>query len=134
MRIQIEINTAAYDKPFKTYAIYKNSDDSLKLTWNETHEGDKKPTEYVVEVDKVKRFATVKRTGGISSAMVFDTATKTKGIFYTPYGNIEMTIKTEYINLPSVMSPVLEIGYRMDDGAGELTENVFSVKLLLQNG
>lgn len=133
MRIGIEINTAAYDKPYLTNAIYQDSQEKMKLTWNETHDGDKKPTEYVAEVNKVNKFVTVKRTGSISSWMVFDTKSNTKGMFYTPYGNIEMTIQTEYINLPSAVSPMLQIGYKMVDGAGELTENVFSVKMLLQN-
>lgn len=132
MRIGIEITTAAYDKPLLTNAIYHDDDEVLKLRWNETHEGDKKPTEYVVEVNKIKKYATVRRTGGICSEMAFDPANKTRGIFHTPYGNIEMNIKTLYINLPSVMCPKLEIGYKMEDTGGELTENVFSVKLLLQ--
>ena len=123
----MEINTGAYDKPLVTKGIYEDSVSSLYIKWKQLHEGDKEHSFYEIRMDKQTGVATVCRSGEYKSKLVFDTARKTAGVVTTPYGDITTDIKTEYINLPSVLCPKFEISYEM--GADDI-KNVFSVKLL----
>ena len=123
----MEITTGAYDKPLVTKGIYEDSVSSLYIKWKQLHEGDKEHSFYEIRMDKQTGVATVSRSGEYKSKLVFDTARKTAGVVTTPYGDITTDIKTEYINLPSVLCPKFEISYEM--GADDI-KNVFSVKLL----
>lgn len=124
---EMEITTGAYDKPLVTKGIYEDSVSSLYIKWKQLHEGDKEHSFYEIRMDKQTGVATVSRSGEYKSKLVFDTARKTAGVVTTPYGDITTDIKTEYINLPSVLCPKFEISYEM--GADDI-KNVFSVKLL----
>ena len=124
---EMEITTGAYDKPLVTKGIYEDSVLSLYIKWKQLHEGDKEHSFYEIRMDKQTGVATVCRSGEYKSKLVFDTARKTAGVVTTPYGDITTDIKTEYINLPSVLCPKFEISYEM--GADDI-KNVFSVKLL----
>lgn len=123
----MEITTGAYDKPLVTKGIYEDSASSLYIKWKQLHEGDKEHSLYEIRMDKQTGIATVCRSGEYKSKLVFDTAHKTAGVVTTPYGDITTDIKTEYINLPSVLCSKFEISYEM--GADDI-KNVFSVKLL----
>ncbi len=123
----MEITTGAYDKPLVTRGIYEDSASSLYIKWKQLHEGDKEHSFYEIRMDKQTGIATVCRSGEYKSKLVFDTARKTAGVVTTPYGDITTDIKTEYINLPSVLCSKFEISYEM--GADDI-KNVFSVKLL----
>ncbi len=123
----MEITTGAYDKPLVTKGIYEVSVSSLYIKWKQMHEGDKENSFYEIRMDKQTGVATVCRSGEYTSKLVFDTARKTSGVVTTPYGDITTDIKTEYINMPSVLCPKFEISYEM--GADDI-KNVFSVKLL----
>lgn len=123
----MEITTGAYDKPLVTKGIYEDSASSLYIKWKQLHKGDKEHSFYEIRMDKQTGIATVCRSGEYKSKLVFDTARKTAGVVTTPYGDITTDIKTEYINLPSVLCSKFEISYEM--GADDI-KNVFSVKLL----
>ena len=123
----MEITTGAYDKPLVTKGIYEDSASSLYIKWKQLHEGDKEHSFYEIRMDKQTGIATVCRSGEYKSKLVFDTARKTAGVVTTPYGDITTDIKTEYINMPSVLCPKFEISYEM--GADDI-KNVFSVKLI----
>ena len=118
---EMEITTGAYDKPLVTKGIYEDSVSSLYIKCDKEH------SFYEIRMDKQTGVATVCRSGEYKSKLVFDTARKTAGVVTTPYGDITTDIKTEYINLPSVLCPKFEISYEM--GADDI-KNVFSVKLL----
>ena len=123
----MEITTGAYDRPLVTKGIYEDSVSSLYIKWKQIHEGDKEHSFYEIRLDKQTGIAVVSRSGEYKSRLVFDTAKKTEGVVTTPYGDITTDIKTEYINLPSVLCPKFEISYEM--GADDI-KNVFSVKFL----
>ena len=123
----LEITTGSYDKPLVTSGIYDDSPSALLIKWKQIHEGDKDYSFYEIRLDKESGVATVKRSGEYSSKLVFDTAHKTEGVINTPYGAITTDIKTEYINLPSVLCPKFEISYEM--GKDDI-KNIFAVKLL----
>ena len=123
----MEITTGAYDKPLVTSGIYDDSPASLLIKWKQIHDGDKEQSFYEIRLDKETGIATVKRSGEYRSELVFDTSCKTEGVIHTPYGAITTDIKTEYINLPSVLCPKFEISYEM--GADNI-KNVFAVKLV----
>lgn len=123
----MEITTGAFDKPLVTKGIYEDSVSSLYIKWKQMHEGDKENSFYEIRMDKQTGVATVCRSGEYTSKLVFDTERKTSGVVTTPYGDITTDIKTEYINMPSVLCPKFEISYEM--GADDI-KNVFSVKLL----
>lgn len=132
MRKEIEITTSVYEKPFRTMAFYDETDAYLKLKWKQLHEGDSKESFYEIYMDKVIGVATILRTGEIASKLVFDTSGPTKGVLDTPYGKINVDIKTSYINMPSVIAPRFEICYYMSTFEDSDIKNVFSVNLLLQ--
>lgn len=123
----MEIITGAYDKPLVTKGIYEDSVSQIYIKWKQIHEGDKEHSFYEIRLDKESGVAEVKRSGEYRSKLVFDTSKKTEGTIYTPYGEIKTDIKTDYINLPSVLCPRFEISYVM---GSEDIKNVFAVKLL----
>ncbi len=127
MRREMEITTGAYDKPLVTQGIYDETPTAITIKWKQLHEGDKEHSFYEIRMDKETGVATVKRTGEYKSELNFDTSKKTIGVIHTPYGDITTDIKTEYINLPSLLAPRFEISYEM--GADDI-KNVFAVKLL----
>lgn len=123
----MEITTGAYDKPLVTKGIYEDSMSSIFIKWKQIHDGDKVHSLYEIKLDKQTGVAVVRRSGEYKSELVFDTAKRTEGVIHTPYGAITTDIKTEYINLPSVLCPKFEISYEM--GADNI-KNVFAVKLI----
>lgn len=123
----MEITTGAYDKPLVTKGIYEDSMSSIFIKWKQIHDGDKEHSLYEIKLDKQTGVVVVRRTGEYKSELVFDTAKRTEGVIHTPYGAITTDIKTEYINLPSVLCPKFEISYEM--GADNI-KNVFAVKLI----
>ena len=123
----MEITTGAYDKPLVTKGIYEDSMSTLLIKWKQLHDGDKQESLYEIKLDKQTGIAVVRRSGEYKSELIFDTAKRTEGTVHTPYGAIKTDIKTEYINLPSVLCPKFEISYEM--GADDI-KNVFSVKFL----
>ena len=124
---ELEITTGSYEKPLRTSGIYEDAPGSLIIKWKQIHDGDKEHSFYEIRLDKDTGVAVVKRSGEYTSRLVFDTSKKTEGVVHTPYGDITTDIKTEYINLPSVLCPKFEISYEM--GADNI-KNLFSVKLL----
>lgn len=132
MKREIEITTNVFDKPYRTMAMYNESETLLKLKWKQRHEGDNKDSFYEILMDKETGIATILRTGEISSRLTFDTSKPTKGKLQTPYGVIDVDIKTEYINMPNALVPRFEICYYMSTFEDSNSKNVFSVNLLLQ--
>lgn len=132
MRREIEITTNVFEKPYRTYAMYDETSTILKIKWKQLHEGDKKESFYEILMDKKTGVAEIRRTGEITSKLSFDTSKPTKGVVGTPYGNINVDIKTDYINMPSVLAPRFEICYYMSTFEDKDAKNVFSINLLLQ--
>ncbi len=132
MRREIEITTSVYDKPYRTVAMYDETNSQLKIKWKQKGEDEPSESFYEILMDKETGVATIHRTGDISSKLVFDTSKPTKGVLDTPYGNIVVDIKTEYINMPSLIAPKFEICYYMSTFEDSNSKNVFSVNLLLQ--
>lgn len=132
MRQRVEINSGAFEKPFVTDAMVQDSSDSLVIKWSQLHEGDKVKSMYDINMDKKTGIAVITRRGEISSRLVFDTAHKSNGQVGTPYGTFDVEIKTDYINMPTALSPVFEICYDMAQGGETQIKNNFSVKFLLQ--
>ncbi|HAW15848.1 MAG TPA: hypothetical protein DCW41_03990 [Clostridiales bacterium] len=126
MKRNVEIRTGAYEEPYRTMAIWNDGEDILSITWKQRHEGENSDTRYEMKMDKKTGICALKRTGAIKSTMLFDTARETTGIFDTPYGRMEMRIRTEFINLPSVLSPRFEISYELPDNSG-MNRNRFAV-------
>ena len=132
MKIEIEIKTDAYDEPCRTTAIYENDDSFVKLKWSQQHEGEKKPSVYKMEYDRASEKATIRRSGEVGTVLEFVAGEVTCGAVTTAYGTIPVDIRTEYINLPSLVSPLFEICYEMTSAGSDLIKNIFSIKLLLQ--
>ena len=127
MKKTVEITTGAFEKPYRTEAIWSDSASHLKIIWKQKHEGDRAESRYEIGLDKESGICTIRRSGDIRSEMVFDTSKATKGIFTTPYGVMEMNIVTDYINMPSLLAPKFEISYKIEE---HMEKNVFSVRIL----
>ena len=108
MKVEVEITTNAYDEPYRTSAVYSNDDSAVRFRWTQLHEGENKPSVYDAEYDRTSGKALIRRSGEVA------------------------TIRTEYINVPSAVSPVFEICYKMKNSGSDLIENTFSIKMLLQ--
>ena len=130
MRRNIEITTSAYDKPYITTCMYEDKESFLKLKWKQLHEGDRRETVYDLCVDKGTGGVTINRTGEIKSILKFDTFKKTMGVFKTPYGEITIAVVTHYINMPSVLTNIFEIGYDICHDDGNKERNTFTVRLM----
>jgi len=122
MIADIVINSGAYTEPFETRAIYTDFPSRMSLKWEQLHDGDEKSSYYLLELDKVSGVVTVRRSGEYKSLLVFDTSCSTVGQIVTPYGEIPVAINTEYIKVPTVLFPGVEISYFMGE-----EKNVFSV-------
>lgn len=133
MKRRVQITTGAFEEPYETDCIYDDTSSRLIIKWVEQHEGDTNKSFYDIYFDKELGIATITRKGDITSKLVFDTGKRTQGLVKTPYGNIVVDIITDYITVPSVLSPKFEICYDMAQGEGSLIKNTFSLNLLLQN-
>lgn len=133
MKRKVEITTGVYGKPYVTDCIYDERESGLLIKWMQQHEGDTKKSFYEIAFDKETGVAVITRHGEVDSKLVFDTSRKTQGVVQTPYGAITVDIITDYITVPSVLSPRFEICYDMAQGAGSLIKNTFSLNFHLQN-
>lgn len=132
MKRKVEITTGAYEKPYVTECIYDDSPSRLMIKWVEQREEDTDKSIYEILFDKETGIATITRKGVLNSKLIFDTGKRTVGRVKTPYGEIVVDIITDYIQVPTVLSPKFEICYDMAQGEGSLIKNTFSLNLLLQ--
>lgn len=130
MRRKIEITTSAFEKPYVTDCMYEDSPSALKIRWKQKHEGDKADSVYDIEMDKNSGVARIRRKGEIRSVLEFDTSVKSKGVFITPYGEMTIDIRTNYINMPSLLANRFEIDYEICYDDGHKEKNIFCIKLL----
>jgi len=133
MKTELEIVSGVYSKPYRCVGIYDEKNSKITIKWREKHTEDEIESFYELILDKDEKKVTVNRSGNIKSCMEFKAGEETYGAVATVYGTIPVLIKTEYLNMPSVLSDVIEIGYKVNSGDNELVKNVFSVKRLLQN-
>lgn len=132
MKVEVEITTNAYDEPYRTSAVYSNDDSAVRFRWTQLHEGENKPSVYDAEYDRTSGKALIRRSGEVSTTLEFIAGQASFGKVETVYGTIPVDIRTEYINVPSAVSPVFEICYKMKNSGSDLIENTFSIKMLLQ--
>ena len=108
-------------------------DGIIYYKWCEQRTPEEKESLYELILDIKAKTAKVKRSGNIKSEMDFKAGEETLGGINTFYGLIPVRIVTEYLNMPSAVSEVFEMSYRLNSGDNELIKNTFSLKRLLQN-
>lgn len=126
MKIKLEIVTNVYDKPLICEGVKETGSDFFSYTWEDKRENDM-PATYTLRYLTTTSTLELKRTGEVTSLLVFEQGRQTKGKFVTPYGEMELTIATDYINLPNVFSPKLEFAYRMLENS-DMDKNTFAIR------
>ncbi|MCQ2467602.1 MAG: DUF1934 domain-containing protein [Clostridia bacterium] len=124
--VRLEITTNVYDKPLVCNGIKDEGVDYISYDWEE-HRENEKPCRFKLKVFKKTKLIELKRMGEMTSVLVFEQGKRTKGSFVTPFGEMELTIETDYINLPNVFNPKLEFAYRMLENS-EMDKNTFAIK------
>ena len=82
-----------------------------------------------LDLDRSSGVVTLIRTGSVSSRLIFDTSKETEGTVGTPFGTFDVRIRTDYINMPSLMDNCFTISYTLFTGEqGE--GNLFKIELL----
>jgi len=127
-KCMFEITTGMYSEPLVTEGTYERLPDGARYTWTEIHSEGEIPSDFELVINTEAHTVKVVRGGDVGSVMLFDANAPTKGSLNTVYGVIEVGIVTLYINMPSVLSPVLEISYELDSGADEPVRNLFAIK------
>lgn len=126
------ITSGALEEPYVTDAVVEDTASRLHIRWLQLHEGEKSKTAYVLDMDKETGCVLVTREGEFGSRLEFDTSRVTTGRMNTPYGRIDLEIRTEYIKMPSSIFPGFEIRYDIAQQGQTQIKNLFSVKFLLQ--
>lgn len=128
MKTNLTITTNVYPDAYKCVGEKIESDSSLVLKWSEKRPDDKTPSYYKLEYKKAEARLVVNRIGEVTSNLVFESGRDTIGTISTPYGEMNLHIRTEYINLPSLMSPCLKFCYSIEEYP-EAGRNVFTIGL-----
>ena len=126
-RCLFEIKSGTADKAYTCPGTYEEDDKFITMNWTEKGEDTDKVV-FELSCDKSTGRTVSRRKGDIAAVLAFEPGSETATVYKTPYGDIDMVIKTHYVNLPTLMSPALEISYEIDG-----QKNLFSVKRLLQN-
>lgn len=124
--VKLEITTNVYDKPYICSGIKDEKANQISYEWEEKRDGEA-PCRFNLVCKTLEKSLVLKRMGAISSTLVFEQGKKTKGTFITPYGEMELTIETEYINLPNMFSPKLEFAYRLLENS-DMDRNTFGIR------
>lgn len=122
-----EIRSGTGDKTYQCPGTYEENDKFILLNWTEKGEDSDKVV-FEVSCDKSSGRTVSRRKGDVAAVLAFEPGSETATVYKTPYGDIDMVIKTHYVNLPTLLNPALEISYEIDG-----QKNLFSVKRLLQN-
>ena len=126
-RCLFEIKSGTGDSVYTCPGTYEEDDKFIVMNWTEKGEDSDKVV-FEVSCDKSTGRTVSRRKGNVAAVLAFEPGSETATVYKTPFGDIDMVIKTHYVNLPTLMSPALEISYEIDG-----QKNLFSVKRLLQN-
>ncbi|MBO4460639.1 MAG: DUF1934 domain-containing protein [Clostridiales bacterium] len=126
-RCLFEIKSGTGDRVYTCPGTYEEDDKFIVMNWTEKGEDSDKVV-FEVSCDKSTGRTVSRRKGNVAAVLAFEPGSETATVYKTPFGDIDMVIKTHYVNLPTLMSPALEISYEIDG-----QKNLFSVKRLLQN-
>lgn len=124
-KVKLEITTNVYPKPLICEGMKSDDSECLSYEWIDSRENT--PSKFVLKYLKANKVIKLERIGEVASKLVFETGILTKGIFITPYGQMEMSIETEFINVPNMFSPKLEFAYRMLENE-DMDRNIFVIK------
>lgn len=124
--VRLEITTNVYDKPYICNGLKDESYDFFSYEWEEHREGEA-PCRFKLVCKKQTKRLELKRIGAVNSTLLFEQGKSTKGKFITPYGEMELSIETDYINLPNMFSPKLEFSYRLLENS-DMARNTFGIK------
>lgn len=122
-----------YDEPFTAFGTYEEEGDFIKYMWRERHSEKEQTSDFSLMLDKRTRVCSVTRNGDINSIMNFDPENETRGSLNTAFGIIDVTIRTNYVNVPTQLSNGVEISYVILAGETEPVKNTFLIKRLLQS-
>jgi uncharacterized beta-barrel protein YwiB (DUF1934 family) len=122
-----------YEDPFYASGTYDESEDFIKYMWREKHSEKEQVSDFSLTLDKKTRVCSVTRNGDINSIMNFDPENETRGSLNTAFGIIDVTIRTNYVNVPTQLSNGVEISYVILAGETEPVKNTFLIKRLLQS-
>lgn len=122
-----EIRSGTGDNTYQCPGTFEENDKFILLNWTEKGEDSDKVV-FEVSCDKASGRTVSRRKGDVAAVLAFEPGRETATVYKTPYGDIDMVIKTHYVNLPTLLNPALEISYEIDG-----QKNLFSVKRLLQN-
>ena len=128
-----EISSGMYDEPFTAFGTYEEEGDFIKYMWRERHSEKEQTSDFSLMLDKRTRVCSVTRNGDINSIMNFDPENETRGSLNTAFGIIDVTIRTNYVNVPTQLSNGVEISYVILAGETEPVKNTFLIKRLLQS-
>ncbi len=126
-RIKIRIETGVYKEPYICDALKSGHEGNVTYEWEETREKGGKPSSYKLLLDPVSKTCELVRSGDVKSRLFFKPGEKTKGSFVTVYGEMEMNITTDYINMPNMFSRSVEISYRLDENS-DMAVNTFVLR------
>ena len=127
-----EIKTGVYGEPLKTEGVVSGQGARTVYNWKEKHNEKEKETHFELTLIKEESKAIVIRNGDVKSRMVFEIGNRTTSSMITPYGPIDVTIETDYINFPGGLIDGAEISYTLDPDSDNPIRNIFSIKRLLQ--
>jgi len=122
-----EIKSGTGDSTYKCPGTYEEDDKFIYMVWTEKGQDSDKVV-FEVSCDKTSGRCVSRRKGDIAAVLAFEPGRETATVYQTPYGDIDMVIKTHYVNLPTLLNPALEISYEIEG-----QKNLFSVKRYLQN-
>ena len=128
----LEIRSGMYGEPLKTQGTVSREGTRTIYNWKEKHNEKEKETHFVLTLIREESRAIVIRNGDVTSRMVFESGNRTTSSMITPYGPIDVTIETDYINFPGGLIDGAEISYTLDPDSDNPIRNIFSIKRLLQ--
>ena len=125
--IDIQIETNVYNEPYRCKGKKHTDGSIVTYEWEESREQGEKPSKYKLTVDPQAKSCELIRAGDVKSRLTFKPGERTLGSFVTVYGEMEMHIKTMYINMPNMFTRSVEISYSLDENS-DLSVNTFVLR------
>ncbi|MBO7427060.1 MAG: DUF1934 domain-containing protein [Clostridiales bacterium] len=125
--IDLQIETNVYNEPYRCKGKKHTDGSIVTYEWEESREKGEKPSKYRLTVDPQAKSCELIRAGDVKSKLTFKPGERTLGSFVTVYGEMEMHIKTMYINMPNMFTRSVEISYSLDENS-DLSVNTFVLR------
>ena len=125
--IDLQIETNVYNTPYRCKGKKHTDGAVVTYEWEEVREKGEKPSKYRLTVDPDAKSCEHIRAGEVKSKLLFKPGERTRGSFVTMYGEMEMHVKTMYINMPNMFTRSVEISYSLDENS-DLSVNTFVLR------